>query len=104
MEELRRGLATRNTLSCPKGIRSVTQSRINAYTQVEIGGVRSYLHADVLVCKLVFALLEHGAVSALCCDEPIPHDQESTEQYKQLNTVEGSCDSASCSQLVNVSI
>jgi len=37
------GLATRNTLSCPKEIQSVTQSLVNAYTRVH-----SYLHAVAL--------------------------------------------------------
>ena len=36
------------------------------YTWVIIGGVHSELHAVVLVCMWVLALLNHGAVSVLC--------------------------------------
>jgi len=49
------------------------------FTQmVIIGGVRSYLHAVVLVSKLFFALLDHGAVSVLCLacgDEALPRER-----------------------------
>lgn len=43
-----------------------------------IGGVHSYLHGVVLVCKPFFDLLDHGAVSVLCLacgDEALPCEQ-----------------------------
>ena len=51
-----------------------------------IGGVHSYLHAVVLVCKPFFALLDHGAVSVLCLvcgDEALPRER------RVLNNVNG---------------
>ena len=45
---------------------------------VIIAGVRSYLHAVLLDCKLFFALFDHGAVSVLCLvcdDEALPREQ-----------------------------
>ena len=102
----RRGLATRSTLLWPKGIQSLTWSRVNVYKH---GGNWSYLHAVVLVCKLFFALLDHGTVSVLClaCGNEALHTLwvESTERYKRSNTMEDSRDrSSSCSQLLSVQI
>ena len=50
---------------------------------VIFGGVRSYLHAVVLVCKLFFALLDHGAVTDLClaCG-----DEALTREWRVLNS------------------
>jgi len=31
-----------------------------------IGGVHSYLHTVLLVCRSFFAFLDHGAISVLC--------------------------------------
>ena len=48
------------------------------FTHMVIGGVHSHLHAVVLVCKPLFALLDHGAVSVLCLacdDEALPREQ-----------------------------
>jgi len=53
---------------------------------VIIGGVRSYLHAVVLVCKPFFDLLDHGAVSVLCLacgDEALPRE------WRVLNSTNG---------------
>ena len=99
-----KGLATCNT--CPKEIQSVTQSHVNVYTHMEItGGVRSYLHAAVLLCKSLFALLDHRAVSVLslvCGDEA---RVESIEQYQWSNTMKSSHDRSSfCSQLLSALI
>jgi len=83
----RRDLATCNTLPCPKEIQSVTQSHDNVYTRNDNWRCAQlpatlhqylHLHAVVLVCKLFFALLDHGAVSALCLacgDEALPREQ-----------------------------
>ena len=48
------------------------------FTYMAIGGVCSYLHAVVLVCKSFFALLDHGAVSVpclVCANEALPHER-----------------------------
>jgi len=100
---VQKGLATCNT--CPKEIQSGTQSHVTVYTHVIIGGVRSYLHAAVLLCKSSFALLDYRAVSVLslvCGDEA---QVESIEQYKWSNTIESSNDRSSfCSQLLSTQI
>ena len=74
----RRGLTTHNTLPCSKGIQSVLNYVLMLTHLVIIGGVRNYLHAVLLDCKLFFALLDHGAVSVLCLvcdDEALPREQ-----------------------------
>ena len=53
-------------------------NHVLTYTHTVItGGVHSYLHAVVLVCKPFFAILDHGAVSVLCLacgDEALPRE------------------------------
>ena len=80
LDLLRRGLATGNTLLWPKWIESFNQ--VLMFTHTIIGGVRSY-HAALLVCKLLFALLDHGnsVVLGLVCG-----DVGLTCEWKVLNS------------------
>jgi len=75
----RRGLAICNTLPVSKRNFNQLLNHVLMFTHmVIIGGVCSYLHAVVLVCKPFFALLDHGAATVLCLacgDEALTHER-----------------------------